>query len=138
MIRALALAIAASVALGASAAAQGTSERPMLKSSAIVTGDIVRVGDLVEHAGIIANVAIFRAPDLGFGLGKRHGSIEAVDAKGCGAAGQVAHASLSPIRNCRARSSRMCGSDRVSPSSLCSSLGGLKRTKVSGCRAPPL
>ncbi len=26
----------------------------------------MRIGDLVEHAGIIANVPIFRAPDLGF------------------------------------------------------------------------
>jgi flagella basal body P-ring formation protein FlgA len=70
MIRILNLAIAALVALGASAAAQVISttdqSRPMLKSEAIVTGDIVRIGDLVEHAGIIANVAIFRAPDLGF------------------------------------------------------------------------
>src|SRR5260221_7284538 len=68
MIRITTFAIAALLALGASAAAQGTpqQERPVLKSAAIVTGDIVRVGDLVENAGIIANVAIFRAPDLGF------------------------------------------------------------------------
>src|SRR5258707_12910912 len=65
MIRTLTVAIAALLALGAFAAAQDQG-RPLLKSSAIVTGDIVRVGDLVEHAGIIANVAIFRAPDLGF------------------------------------------------------------------------
>ncbi|MCF8478340.1 MAG: flagellar basal body P-ring formation protein FlgA, partial [Pseudolabrys sp.] len=38
---------------------------PLLKSQAVVTGNIVRVGDLVENAGIIANVPIFRAPDLG-------------------------------------------------------------------------
>ena len=42
------------------------SERPTLKAEATVTGDIVRIGDLVEHAGIIAKVPIFRAPDLGF------------------------------------------------------------------------
>ncbi len=40
-------------------------QRPVLKAEAVITGDIVRIGDLVEHAGIIANVAIFRAPDLG-------------------------------------------------------------------------
>ena len=31
-----------------------------------VAGDIVRIGDLVENAGIVAQVPIFRAPDLGF------------------------------------------------------------------------
>src|SRR5260370_8649440 len=64
MIRKLILIGTALLAFGASALAE--PERPKLKAQAIVTGDIVRVGDLVEHAGIIANVAIFRAPDLGF------------------------------------------------------------------------
>jgi len=36
-----------------------------LKAQASVTGDIVRIGDLVENAGIAANTPIFRAPDLG-------------------------------------------------------------------------
>ena len=31
----------------------------------MITGDIVRIGDLVENAGIVAEVPIFRAPDLG-------------------------------------------------------------------------
>jgi flagella basal body P-ring formation protein FlgA len=66
MIRTLTLACATLIALGAAAAAQDTPARPMLKSEATVTGDFVRVGDLVEHAGIIANVPIFRAPDLGY------------------------------------------------------------------------
>jgi flagella basal body P-ring formation protein FlgA len=39
--------------------------RPKLKAEAVVDGDIVRVGDLVANAGIIADVPIFRAPDLG-------------------------------------------------------------------------
>jgi flagella basal body P-ring formation protein FlgA len=65
MIRILLAAITALVALAASAAAQTVTERPLLKAEAIVSGDIVRIGDLVEHAGIVANVAIFRAPDLG-------------------------------------------------------------------------
>ena len=30
-----------------------------------MVGEIVRIGDLVENAGAAANVAIFRAPDLG-------------------------------------------------------------------------
>jgi flagellar basal body P-ring formation protein FlgA len=69
MIRTLIAAFAAFAALGASAAAQASAsldqERPRLKAEAVVTGDVVRVGDLVAHAGIIANVPIFRAPDLG-------------------------------------------------------------------------
>ncbi len=58
---------AALVSFGASAAAQDGSAqtRPLLKSEALITGGIVRVGDLVENAGVIANVPIFRAPDLG-------------------------------------------------------------------------
>jgi flagellar basal body P-ring formation protein FlgA len=41
------------------------SSGPFLKSAASVTGDIVRIGDLVENAGAVAEVPIFRAPDLG-------------------------------------------------------------------------
>jgi flagella basal body P-ring formation protein FlgA len=57
-------------ALAASASAQTLPNivepaQPVLKAEATITGNIVRVGDLVENAGIIANVAIFRAPDLG-------------------------------------------------------------------------
>jgi flagella basal body P-ring formation protein FlgA len=39
--------------------------RPTLKASAMVVSDIVRIGDLVDNAGAVADVAIFRAPDLG-------------------------------------------------------------------------
>jgi flagellar basal body P-ring formation protein FlgA len=54
------------IALAIPAAAQtAASNRPVLKSEAIVTGDIVRIGDLVDNAGIVANVPVFRAPDLG-------------------------------------------------------------------------
>jgi len=38
---------------------------PALRANVTVTGDIVRIGDLVENAGAAADVAIFRAPDLG-------------------------------------------------------------------------
>ncbi len=38
---------------------------PTLKAEATVTGDIVRIGDLIDNAGAMADVAIFRAPDLG-------------------------------------------------------------------------
>ena len=50
---------------GAAQAAPADQPRPMLKAEAIVNSDIVRIGDLVENAGIVANVAVFRAPDLG-------------------------------------------------------------------------
>src|SRR5947209_14269628 len=36
-----------------------------LKSQATVAGYIVRIGDLIENAGIAANTPVFRAPDLG-------------------------------------------------------------------------
>jgi flagella basal body P-ring formation protein FlgA len=38
---------------------------PILKSEATVSSDIVRIGDLVENAGAVADVPIFRSPDLG-------------------------------------------------------------------------
>jgi len=49
------------------AAAQlpATEAGPSLKPAATVMGDIVRIGDLVENAGAVADVPIFRAPDLG-------------------------------------------------------------------------
>jgi len=69
-IPAAAVALAALGALGvpagAQVAGQSGSDRPALKSEAIVKGDIVRIGDLIENAGIVASVPIFRAPDLGY------------------------------------------------------------------------
>lgn len=62
MIRTITLALATALA---SAAYAAEPARPVLKAEALVTGGIVRVGDLIDNAGIIANVAIFRAPDLG-------------------------------------------------------------------------
>jgi flagella basal body P-ring formation protein FlgA len=41
------------------------AERPVLRAQATVTGDVVRIGDLVENAGIVADKPIFRAPALG-------------------------------------------------------------------------
>ena len=64
MMRNLIAAAATLLALGASAAASDEL-RPKLKAEATVTGGIVHIGDLVENAGIVAKVPIFRAPDLG-------------------------------------------------------------------------
>jgi flagella basal body P-ring formation protein FlgA len=38
---------------------------PVLKRTVTVTGELVRIGDLVENAGAKADVPVFRAPDLG-------------------------------------------------------------------------
>src|SRR5262245_63567260 len=38
---------------------------PAIKPAVTINGEFVRIGDLVENAGAAANVAIFRAPDLG-------------------------------------------------------------------------
>jgi flagella basal body P-ring formation protein FlgA len=57
------------IALVAPAMAQGSGAAaaagPALKASATVMDEIVRIGDLVENAGAVADVPIFRAPDLG-------------------------------------------------------------------------
>lgn len=40
-------------------------QTPVLRASVNITGDIVRVGDLIDNAGVAAQVAVYRAPDLG-------------------------------------------------------------------------
>ncbi len=69
MIRKLAIACVALVAFAGAACAEMLPAldppHPKLKAEAVVTGDIVRIGDLVDNAGIVANVPIFRSPDLG-------------------------------------------------------------------------
>lgn len=65
MIRLCIALFAALLTLSAAQAAAPEPARPSLKAEAIVTSDIVRIGDLVENAGIVANVPVFRAPDLG-------------------------------------------------------------------------
>jgi flagellar basal body P-ring formation protein FlgA len=71
MIRSARVALLAMVLLAPAmpAAAQSLdadlSTGPTLKASATVMGEIVRIGDLIEHAGAVADVPIFRAPDLG-------------------------------------------------------------------------
>ena len=69
MIRSILVAFATLVAITTAGNAQVATlpdpQRPSLKSEATINGDIVRIGDLIEHAGIVASVPIFRAPDLG-------------------------------------------------------------------------
>ena len=61
------LSTAAAVALAAPAFAQTADPggAPALKANVTVQNEIVRIGDLVENAGAVADVPIFRAPDLG-------------------------------------------------------------------------
>src|SRR4051812_11818762 len=63
MIRSVSIMICLAFALPAGA--QEYAGRPTLKSEAIVSSDIVRIGDLVQNAGAVGDVPIFRAPDLG-------------------------------------------------------------------------
>jgi flagella basal body P-ring formation protein FlgA len=38
---------------------------PVLRASVTVSGDVVRIGDVIDNAGSAAQIAIYRAPDLG-------------------------------------------------------------------------
>ena len=86
--------IAALLALGpaiAQAADPDAAPLPTLKREAVVSGDIVRIGDLIDGAGPAAGIAIFRAPDIGetgnvpayqvLAAARAHG-IERVDTRG--------------------------------------------------------
>src|SRR5262249_7587368 len=70
------------------------------------------------------------------GLVARSELVQFVEGKEGGCARSLAHMRRSPIRNSSARSRRMCGSDRLSPSAVCSSFGGRKRKKRSGEGSP--
>src|SRR4029079_12105928 len=64
MIR-IVLALIMAAALGGEACAETKSAAPRLKELVTVSSEVVRIGDLVENAGPAADVAVFRAPDLG-------------------------------------------------------------------------
>jgi len=40
-------------------------ELPVLRPTVNVTGEVVRIGDVIDNAGAAAQIAIYRAPDLG-------------------------------------------------------------------------
>ncbi|NJL07480.1 MAG: flagellar basal body P-ring formation protein FlgA [Methylacidiphilales bacterium] len=61
----MAVLIPASVQVQAGASQLPPMQAPTLRSSVSVSGNIVRIGDLVENAGTVGNVAVFRSPDLG-------------------------------------------------------------------------
>jgi flagella basal body P-ring formation protein FlgA len=62
--RSKALFIISSLVIGLQTAAS-LAATPVLKRSVVVQSDLVRIGDLIDNAGAAANIAIFRAPDLG-------------------------------------------------------------------------
>src|SRR4051812_46199733 len=64
MIR-IVLALVVVPASGREATAEPTPAGPRLKELVSVSSEIVRIGDLVENAGAMADVPVFRAPDLG-------------------------------------------------------------------------
>ena len=61
--------IAALLALGSGVAAwagdPAAPPLPTLKREAVVSADVVRIGDLIDGAGAASGIAIFRAPDIG-------------------------------------------------------------------------
>ncbi len=63
------LAFVAAIVLAASPAFAGPAQEvtnvPSLRASAVISSDVVRIGDLVDNAGTAAQIAIYRAPDLG-------------------------------------------------------------------------
>lgn len=56
------LLLAATLALCATGA---IAQTPLLRADVAVSGDLVRIGDVLENAGSAADVAIYRAPDVG-------------------------------------------------------------------------
>jgi flagellar basal body P-ring formation protein FlgA len=64
------LLLAAALLVASAAAAFGASgddtiAAPVLRANVTVTGDVVRIGDVIDNAGVAAQIAIYRAPDLG-------------------------------------------------------------------------
>ena len=49
----------------ASTATVAPSAAPTLKRRIVVTGDLVRIGDLIDNAGDFAAIPVFRSPDVG-------------------------------------------------------------------------
>ena len=57
--------LAASTTFAAAQTMRDAIAIPVLRANVTVTGDIVRIGDVIDNAGPAAQIAIYRAPDLG-------------------------------------------------------------------------
>ena len=67
-VRSFSLAIALLAATSAAAFGQVRDDAiaaPVLRPNVSVSGDLVRIGDVIDNAGPAAGIAIYRAPDLG-------------------------------------------------------------------------
>jgi flagella basal body P-ring formation protein FlgA len=68
IVRSLLLALALLAAGATASLAQGREDAiaaPVLRANVNVASDVVRIGDVVDNAGTAAQIAIYRAPDLG-------------------------------------------------------------------------
>lgn len=68
MVRSIFIAAAIVAGMHGAAFAQSAQDElssPVLRASVTVNSDVVRIGDLIENAGTAAQIAVFRAPDLG-------------------------------------------------------------------------
>lgn len=65
MLRSFIFATAVLTGTAGIAIAQDAISAPVLRGNITVSSDIVRIGDVVENAGVASQIAIFRAPDLG-------------------------------------------------------------------------
>src|SRR3954471_15562995 len=61
----LATALLALSAVPSLAQSGGEIAVPVLRANVNVASDVVRIGDVVDNAGHAAQIAIYRAPDLG-------------------------------------------------------------------------
>ena len=61
----LAAALLAATVAPAFAQDEDVIAAPVLRASVTVSSDVVRIGDVVDNAGTAAQIAIYRAPDLG-------------------------------------------------------------------------
>jgi len=57
--------LAAATATAFAQSSEETIVTPVLRASVNVSSDLVRIGDVIDNAGTAAQIAIYRAPDLG-------------------------------------------------------------------------
>ncbi len=57
--------LAASTTLAAAQDVRDVIAVPVLRANVTITGDLVRIGDVIDNPGPAAQIAIYRAPDLG-------------------------------------------------------------------------
>src|SRR4051794_40827757 len=57
--------LAASVTTAVAQTRDDVITAPVLRANVQVSGDIVRIGDIIDNAGSAGQIAIYRAPDLG-------------------------------------------------------------------------